>query len=91
MKTIKPLNQQVFAKPVEAETKTASGILLTEKTADKPKTAAVINVGPQVKDVKANDIIVYKTYTTTDVKVNDEDYIMLAEEDILGVEVVTGE
>lgn len=84
MKTIKPNGSYIFAKPIERETKTASGFLLTEGAAEQPKSAEVINIGPNVTTVTPKSIIVYKIYTTTDIKLNGQEYILLAEEDVLG-------
>ncbi|HSX45370.1 MAG TPA: co-chaperone GroES, partial [Candidatus Saccharimonadia bacterium] len=80
---LKPLGDYVVAVGEEAETKTASGIYLPEKAAEKPKTAKVVATGPNVKQVKNGDRIVYKTYSTTDVKVGADEYILVKEEDIL--------
>ncbi len=80
--TLKPLNDRVVAvvdKPLE---KTKSGILLGEAK-EKPAYAVVESVGPEVKSVKKGDKIVYKEYSTTEVKVDDVEYIILKEEDIL--------
>jgi chaperonin GroES len=78
-----PLSDYVVAQADEAETKTASGLYLPEKSAEKPKTSRVIAVGPDVKQVKVGDRIVYKVYSTTDVKVGKDEYILVKEEDIL--------
>jgi chaperonin GroES len=67
----------------EAETKTASGLYLPDKAQEKPKTAKVVAVGPNVKQLKVNDRIVYKSYSTTDVKVGKDEYILVKEEDVL--------
>lgn len=85
MQTIAPTKGQVFAKPLEAITKTASGILLGDKSAEKPKMAEVVNVGEGVTAVKSQQVFVYKSYAATDIKLNAEDYLLIAEEDILGV------
>ena len=69
----------VVEKPQE---KTASGILLGEAK-EKPAYAVVESVGADVKDVKKGDKIVYKEYSTTEVKVDEKDYIILKEEDVL--------
>ena len=66
-------------KPLE---KTKSGILLGEAK-EKPAYAVVESVGPEVKSVKKGDKIVYKEYSTTEIKVDEKDYIILKEEDIL--------
>ncbi len=78
-----PLADYVVAQAEEAETKTASGLYLPEKAAEKPKTAKVVAVGKTAKQVKVGDRIVYKSYSTTEVKVGSEEYILVKEEDIL--------
>jgi chaperonin GroES len=80
---LQPLADYVVAQAEEAETKTASGLYLPEKAAEKPKTAKVLAVGKEAKQVKAGDRIVYKSYSTTEVKVGSEEYILVKEEDIL--------
>lgn len=80
---IKPLADYVVAQQEEAESKTASGLYLPEKAAEKPKTAKVVAVGKDAKQVKVGDRIVYKSYSTTEVKVGAEDYILVKEEDVL--------
>ena len=89
MQTIEPGSIFLFCKPDEAETKTKSGLLLTDQAAAKPKTAQVINVGTDVKGYRAKDTIVYKSYATTDIKLNGEDYLLLSQEDVLGKVVTT--
>jgi chaperonin GroES len=80
---IQPLADYVVAVGEEAETKTASGLYLPEKAAEKPKVAKVLAVGKDVKQVKVGDRILYKSYSTTDVKVGAEEYILVKEEDVL--------
>lgn len=82
--TVKPASQQLFCQPDEAETTTSSGILLTAKAADKPKTAKVINVGSKVTEFSQADTIIYKTYATTDIKLNGEEFFLIDEQDVLG-------
>ena len=53
------------------------------RSKEKPAYAVVESVGPDVKTVKKGDKIVYKAYSTTDVKVDEKDYIIIKEEDIL--------
>lgn len=89
MQTIQPASKQIFAKPTEAEKTTKSGFILSENAVDKPRTAEVINVGSEVKWLKAKDTIVYKMYTTTDIKLNNEDFMLIDEVDVLGVVVET--
>lgn len=80
---LQPLGDYVVAQAEAAETKTASGLYLPEKSAEKPKTSKVVAVGKEVKEVKVGDRIVYKSYSNTDVKVDGTEYILIKEEDIL--------
>ena len=80
---LQPLGDYVVATAEEAETKTASGLYLPENAAEKPKTAKVVAVGKEVKQVKEGDRVVYKSYSTTEVKVGGTEYILVKEEDIL--------
>ncbi|MBQ6396246.1 co-chaperone GroES [Candidatus Saccharibacteria bacterium] len=81
--TLKPLKDRVVAKVEKPKEKTDSGLLLPSDSKEKPAYAVVESVGPEVKEVKKNDKIVYKEYSTTPVKIGSEDYIILEEKDIL--------
>jgi chaperonin GroES len=78
-----PLGDYVVAQAEEAKTKTASGLYLPENAAEKPKTAKIVAVGKEAKQVKVGDRIVYKSYSTTEVKIGSDEYILVKEEDIL--------
>jgi chaperonin GroES len=80
---LQPLADWVVAEQEEAPAKTASGIYLPDKAAEKPKVAKVLKVGKEVKAVKAGDRIVYKSYSTTDIKLDETEYVLVKEEDIL--------
>ena len=80
---LQALADWVVAEQEEAATKTASGLYLPDKAAEKPKVAKVLKVGKDVKSVKAGDRIVYKSYSTTEVKLGDTEYVLVKEEDIL--------
>ena len=79
---LKPLKDRVVARVEKPLEKTKSGILLGEAK-EKPAYAVVESVGPDAKAVKKGEKIVYKEYSTTEIKVDDKDYIILKEEDIL--------
>ena len=79
---LKPLQDRVVAKVEKPLEKTKSGILLGDAK-EKPTYAVVESVGPEVKVVKKGDKIVYKEYSTTEIKLDETDYIILKEEDIL--------
>lgn len=89
---IKPLSDYIVAVAEEASTKTTSGLYLPSNATEKPKVAKVVAVGPgKVGDdnervpmtVKVGDRILYKSYSTTDVKVGDTNYMLIKEEDVL--------
>ncbi|HTE57425.1 MAG TPA: co-chaperone GroES [Verrucomicrobiae bacterium] len=80
---INPLADYIVAQAEAAETKTASGLYIPGGAQEKPKVAKVVAVGKQVAQVKVGDRIIYKSYSTTDVKVESEEYILVKEEDVL--------
>ena len=79
---LKPLKDRVVAKKEQPLAKTKSGILLGEAK-ETPAYAVVESVGPDVKTVKKGDKIVFKEYSTTDIKIDDETFLIVKEEDIL--------
>lgn len=83
MAKINPLSEWVVAKKEEASNKTASGLYIPEAAKEKSSVAVVESVGADVKAVKAKDRILYKEYSTTDVKIDGVEYILVKEEDIL--------
>lgn len=80
---IKPLADRVVATREVARTKTASGIYLPEASKEKPVVATVVAVGPDVKALKTGDKIVYKEYSTTELKIDNVQYLIVKEEDVL--------
>jgi len=90
---LKPLHENVILKKEKQEKKTASGIILTGDTKETPDFATVVEVGEgvlidgkrQEPKVKAGDKVVYKKYSTTEVKINDEEYLIISEKDILAI------
>lgn len=81
--SLKPLGDYVVAQAEDAETKTASGLYLPDKATEKPKVAKIVAVGKDASQVKVGDRIVYKSFSTTEVKVGNQEYILVKEEDIL--------
>lgn len=84
---LKPLADRLVARALAAETKTASGILLTSGTAEKakPELADVVAVGIEVEEVKVGDRIVYEKYGPETFKQDGEELLILKEEDVLAV------
>jgi len=80
---IKPLADRVVATREVAATKTASGLYLPSNAKEKPAYAVVEAVGPDVKSIKKGDKIVFKEYSTTELKVDGTEYLIVKEEDVL--------
>jgi chaperonin GroES len=92
---LKPLNDRVIVTPLAAEEKTAGGVILPDNAKEKPNKGKVIATGPgkTLDDgkrvalaVKNGDIVWYGKYSGTEVKVGGEEFKILREEDILGVD-----
>ncbi len=80
---ITPLADRVVAVREEAKTQTASGIYLPDSSKEKPVMAQVKAIGADVKHVKVGDKIIYKEYSTTELKIDGTEYLIVKEEDIL--------
>ncbi len=80
---IQPLADYIVAQAEEASNKTASGLYLPDNAQEKPKTAKVVAVGKAVQGLKVGDKIIYKGYSTTEVKLGADEYILVKEEDVL--------
>ena len=90
---IKPLGERVVIKKLEAEETTKSGIVLTGTAKERPQEAEVVAVGPGAvvdgkrveMEVKVGDKVLYSKYAGTEVKLDDEEYIVVKQNDILAV------
>lgn len=88
-----PLGDRVVLKQLEAEETTKSGIVLPGQAQEKPQQAEVIAVGPggcvdgkEVKmEVKVGDQVIYSKYAGTDVKMHEDEYIIVRQSDILAI------
>jgi len=94
MSNLKPLNDKIIIKQVEAETKTASGLIIPDSAAEKPQIGEVIAVGPGklndkgervAIDIKVGDKILYSKYGGTDLKYENEDLLILSSGDVLAI------
>ena len=91
--TVKPLGDRVVIKNVEAEETTKSGLILTSGAKEKPQMAEVISVGPGgvvdgkevVMYVKPGDKVICSKYAGTEVKLDDKEYLIVRQSDILAV------
>lgn len=91
---VKPLEDRVLVKPLEAETKTASGIYLPETSKEKPMKGEIIATGPGKRlengkraemTVRKGDTVVFGKYAGTEVEIKGDKHLILRESELLGV------
>jgi len=86
---IQPLADRVLVEPQEAETKTASGIIIPDSAKEKPQQGKVVAVGKGKKDhdmtVKVGDTVLYGKYSGSELKFEGRDYLIMREDDILAI------
>ena len=86
---IKPLADRVLVEPLEAETKTASGIIIPDTAKEKPQKGNVVAVGNGTKEnpisVKVGETVLYGKYSGTELKFEGKDYLIMRENDILAI------
>ena len=91
---IRPLNDRILVKRLEEEEKTAGGIIIPDSAKEKPAEGEIVAVGPGkmndsgdrvAMDVKTGDRVLFSKYGGTDVKLDGDDYLIMREDDILGV------
>jgi len=86
---IKPLADRVLIEPLEAETTTASGIIIPDNAKEKPQKGKVVAVGKGTKDefmtVKKGETVLYGKYAGTELKLGGKDYLIMSESDILAI------
>ena len=90
----RPLHDRVLVRRVEADAKTAGGIIIPDTAKEKPQEGEVISVGTGSRaddgkvtplDVKAGDKILFGKYSGSEIRLDGEDYLIMREDDILGV------
>jgi chaperonin GroES len=91
---VRPLGDKILLKRLEAESKTKSGIVLPETAKEKPKRGTVIAVGDgKLLDsgerakfqVKKGDEVIFASYAGTEIKIDNEEYLVLSEEEVLAI------
>ena len=91
---LRPLGDRLVVKPIEQEERTALGIVLPETAKEKPQRGEVLAVGPGARaesgerrplDVKVGEKVLYAKYAGTEIKVGDEQVIVLRESDVLAI------
>ena len=92
--TVIPLNDKILVERVEAEEKTAGGIVLPDTAKEKPKQGKVLSLGEgkvldtgkrQAFQVKKGDTVLFSSYAGSEIKVEGKEYLIMSEEDILAV------
>jgi chaperonin GroES len=91
---VRPLHDRVLVKRVKEETKTAGGIIIPDTAKEKPAEGVVVAVGPGktldngtkvTLTVKAGNRILFSKYAGTEIKISNEEHIIMREDDILGI------
>ncbi len=91
---VRPLHDRVLLKRLEVEEQIKGGIIIPDTAKEKPQEAEVVAVGPgklqedgsrQPMDVNAGDRVLIGKYSGSDIKIDDEDYVILREDEILAV------
>jgi chaperonin GroES len=91
---IRPLQDRIIVKRMEGEEKTKGGIIIPDSAKEKPMEGKVIAVGPGklnekgtrvAPEVKAGDIVLFGKYAGTEIKIDNEEHLILREDDILGI------
>ena len=91
---VKPLHDRILVKRLSEEEKTAGGIIIPDTAKEKPAQGEVVAVGPGRRtedgkrvepEVKSGDKILFGKYSGTEIKVNNEDFLIMREEDVLGI------
>ncbi len=91
---IRPLGDKVLVQRVEAENKTAGGIVLPDTAKEKPQKGKVVSVGDgktlddgskQQMQVKKGDVVLFTSYAGTEVKIDGKEYLIMSESDIMAV------
>ena len=91
---LKPLGDRLIVAPIEQEERTASGFILPETAREKPMQAIVLAVGPGARkedgtrvaiNINKGDTVIYAKYAGTEVKIENEKYLILKETDVLAI------
>ena len=94
MASLKPLGDRLVVKPLEAQERTKSGLVLPDSAKEKPQEAKVVAAGPgritddgsvKVLEVKSGDRVLYGKYSGTEISVEGMDYLILREDDVLAI------
>ena len=90
----RPLHDRVLIKVLDSEEKTAGGIIIPDTAKEKPQEGEVVAVGQGLKgengklsplDVKVGDVVLFGKWSGTEVKIDNDDYLIMKESDIMGI------
>lgn len=89
----RPLHDRVLVRRIEADTKTAGGIIIPDSAQEKPSEGEIVSVGPGTReegafvqlDVKPGDKVLFGKWSGTEVKLDGEDLLIMKESDIMGI------
>ncbi|MBE0653804.1 MAG: co-chaperone GroES [Bacteroidales bacterium] len=86
---VKPLGDRVLIEPLKADEKTASGIIIPDTAKEKPQKGTVVAAGPgtgeEKMEVKVGDVVIYGKYSGTELTIDDTDYIIMKQSEILAI------
>lgn len=91
---LKPIGDKIIVEPEKEEEKTKSGIVLPDTAKEKPQKGKVIAVGPgkildngqrSPMEIKEGDIVIYSKYAGTEIKIEDKEYLIVSDRDIVAV------
>ena len=82
---VRPLKERLFVRYSEEEEKTPGGLFIPDSAKEKPQRGVVENIGSEVKDIKVNDKILFDKYSGSKITVDDVEYLIIKEEDVLGI------
>jgi chaperonin GroES len=87
---IKPLGKRILVEPVEAESKTASGIIIPDSAKEKQQKATVVAISKELTDDEKNELkigqtVLFGKYSGTEIEIDKKQYLMLKTEDVLAI------
>jgi chaperonin GroES len=85
MAKVRPLKERVFVKYLEETEKTPGGLYIPDSAKERPQKGVVEAVGSEVKELTVNDKILFDKYSGSKITIDDVEYLLIKEEDILGI------
>lgn len=82
---LRPLKDRLLVSYLEKEEMTAGGIIIPDTAKERPQKGKVESIGKEVEDIKAGDVIMFKTYAPDNIKIDGKEYGVLKMEDVMGI------